>query len=202
MSENIILIGGSGHAKVVIDCIRAAGDTPVGILDDGIAPGTKVLNVPVLGATDRWQEFTQHKFIIAIGSNAVRARLAEAMEVRWYTAVHPQAVVSDYATLGQGTVVMPGAVVNAGATVGGHCIVNSRAVVEHDCRLDNFVHISPCAALGGTVTVGSGSWIGIGAAVKNNTAVCSGCVIGADAAVVKDITQPGTYAGVPARKIK
>jgi len=202
MSENIILIGGSGHAKVVIDCIRAAGDTPVGILDDGIAPGTKVLDVPVLGATDRWQEFTQHKFIIAIGSNAVRARLAATMQVRWHTAIHPQAVVSDYATLGQGTVVMPGAVVNAGATVGNHCIVNSRAVVEHDCHLDDFVHISPCAALGGTVTVGSGSWIGIGAAVRNNTAVCSGCVIGAGAAVVKDITQPGIYVGVPAKKIK
>lgn len=202
MSENIILIGGSGHAKVVIDCIRAAGDTPVGILDDGIAPGTKVLDVPVLGATDRWQEFIQYKFIIAIGSNAVRARLAATMQVRWYTAVHPQAVVSDYATLGQGTVVMPGAVINAGATAGNHCIVNSRAVVEHDCRLENFVHISPCAALGGTVCVGAGTHVGIGASVRNNLSLCKDCIIGAGAAVVKDITQPGTYAGVPAKKIK
>lgn len=202
MSENIILIGGSGHAKVVIDCIRAAGDTPVGILDDGIAPGTKVLDVPVLGATDRWQEFTQHKFIIAIGSNAVRARLAATMQVRWHTAVHPQAAVSDYATLGHGTVVMPGAVINAGATVGNHCIVNTCAVVEHDCQLEDFVHISPCAALGGTVCVGAGTHVGIGASVRNNLSLCKDSIVGAGAAVVKDITQPGTYVGVPAKKIK
>ena len=202
MFEKVILIGGSGHAKVVIDCIRAAGDAPMGILDDGIAPGTKVLDVPVLGPTDRWQEFTQYKFIIAIGSNAVRARLAATMQVSWHTAVHPQAVVSDYATLGQGTVVMPGAVINAGAAVGDHCIINTRAVVEHDCRLDDFVHISPCAALGGTVSVGAGTHLGIGASVRNNLSLCKDCVIGAGATVVKDITQPGTYAGVPARKIK
>lgn len=202
MSEKVILIGGSGHAKVVIDCIRAAGDTPVGILDDGLAPGTQVLGVPVLGSTDKWQDFTQYCFLIAIGSNAVRKKFARTLEVRWHTAVHPSAVVSDYASLGQGTVVMAGAVINADARVGEHCIVNTGAVVEHDCRLEDFVHIAPKAALGGNVTLGIGSWIGIGAAVKNNTAVCSRCVIGAGAAVVKDITQPGTYVGVPAKKTK
>ena len=201
MSEKVMLIGGSGHAKVVIDCIRSAGDTPVGILDDGLAVGTRVLDVPVLGTTDGWKDYAGCSFVIAIGSNAVRRRLAKTVQARWYSAIHPKAVVSEYASLGQGTVVMPGAVINAGARVGDHCIVNTCAVVEHDCYLEDFVHVSPKAALGGTVTVGNGSWIGIGAAVRNNLEICGGCVIGAGAAVVKNITQPGTYVGVPAKQI-
>ena len=202
MSDAYILIGGSGHAKVIMDCIRASGGEIAGILDDGLAVGTQVLGVPVLGTTEEYEAYLPHPFVIAIGSNAVRRRIAERMDVRWGTVVHPSAVVSPYASLGAGTVVMPGAVVNAGAAVGNHCIINSGAVVEHDNHLADFVHISPNAALGGTVTVGAETHIGIGACVRNNINICGGCTIGAGSAVVKDITEPGVYAGVPARKLK
>lgn len=187
---------------MVIDCIRAAGDKPIGILDDNIAVGTSISEVPVLGKIDRWQEYAQNAFIIAIGNNETRVKIAEQLPVQWYRAVHPRAVVSAYAVLGQGTVVMPGAVINAGACVGNHCIINTCAVVEHDCVLEDYVHISPNAALGGTVTVGAKSHIGIGTSVRNNVAICDGCVIGAGAVVVKDILELGTYVGVPAKKIK
>ena len=202
MSDAYILIGGSGHAKVIMDCIRASGGEIAGILDDGLAAGSQVLGVPVLGKTAEYEAYLSHPFVIAIGSNPVRRRIAERMTVRWGTVVHPSAVVSPHAILGAGTVVMPGAVVNAGAVVGNHCIINSGAVVEHDNTLADFVHISPNAALGGTVTVGAESHIGIGACVRNNVNICGGCTIGAGAAVVKNITEPGVYAGVPARKIK
>lgn len=200
MDKGVVIIGGGGHAKVIIDCIRAAGDRPVGILDDKLAAGTAVLDVPVLGKVDRWQEYGENAFVIAIGNNEVRARIAGQLPVRWYRAVHPRAVVSGFAAVGEGTVVMAGAVINAGARVGSHCIVNTCAVVEHDCRLEDFVHISPNAALGGTVTVGAGTHIGIGAAVRNNISLCGDCVVGAGAVVVKNITEPGTYVGVPAKK--
>lgn len=202
MSESIILIGGSGHAKVIIDCIRASGDEVFGILDDGIAAGTAVLGVCVLGKTADNEQYTDHPFLIAIGNNAVRRKIAEKLHVRWATVVHPTAVVSPYASIGEGAVVMPRAVINAGAKVGNHCIINTGAVVEHDNVLGDFVHISPNAALGGTVTVGEGTHIGICACVRNNINICGGCTVGAGAAVVKDITVPGTYAGVPAGRIK
>lgn len=202
MPEAVILIGGGGHAKVIIDCIRAAGDQVAGILDDGLAPGTLVLDVPVLGKTAEFEHYRSHPFLIAIGNNAVRRKLAQRMDVKWHTAIHPSAVVSSYAAIGAGTVVMPRAVVNAGALVGGHCIVNTGAIVEHDNRLGDFVHVSPGAALGGTVSLGEATHVGIGAAVKNNVSICGGCLIGAGAAVVRDITEPGTYVGVPARKLK
>lgn len=202
MSESYILIGGSGHAKVIMDCICASGGEVAGILDDGIEAGTKVLDVPVLGKSSDYEAYKEHKFVIAIGNNAVRARIVQRLNVEWGTVIHPSAVVSPHAVIGAGTVVMPGAVINAGAVVGNHCIINTGAVVEHDNRLADFVHISPKAALGGTVSVGEGTHVGIGACVRNNVSICGGCTIGAGAAVVKNITEPGTYVGVPARKMR
>lgn len=202
MSNSVILIGGGGHAKVIIDCVRAAGAQAAGILDDGLAAGTTVLDVPVLGATADYTRFPNHRFLIAIGNNAVRRRIAGALPVQWYTAIHPTATVSPWAAIGPGTVVMPGAVINAGAQVGRHCIINTGAIVEHDNVLSDFVHLSPRAALGGTVTVGPETHIGIGATAKNNIQICGGCVIGAGAVVVRDIDCPGTYVGVPARRLQ
>lgn len=202
MSESYILIGGSGHAKVIIDCIRASGGEIAGILDDGIEAGTRVLDAVVLGKIAGYKAYNTHKFVIAIGNNAVRRRIAQGMDVSWGTVIHPTAVISAYASIGVGTVVMPGAVINAGAAVGNHCIVNTGAVVEHDNVLGDFVHISPNAALGGTVTVGEESHVGIGACVRNNIKICDGCTVGAGAVVVKNITEPGIYVGVPAEKIK
>lgn len=202
MSESIILIGGSGHARVIIDCVRASGGEIFGILDDGLAAGTVVLDVPVLGKTTDYEKYTDHPFLIAIGSNAVRRKIAEKLNVRWGAVTHPSAVVSPYASIGEGTVIMPRAVINAGAVVGRHCIINTGAIVEHDNRLGDYVHISPNAALGGTVTVEEATHIGIGACIRNNIHICGGCTIGAGAAVVKNITEPGIYAGIPAGRIK
>ena len=202
MSEQVIVIGGSGHARSVIDCIRSSGAAVVGILDDALEIGSHVLGVPVLGSVSDHPQYKTCSFIIAIGNNAVRHRLAQSMNVRWYTAVHRRAAVSEYASLGEGTVVMANASVNACAEVGRHCIINTGAVVEHDNRLADYVHISPNAALGGTVKVGEETHVGIGACVRNNTGICGGCIIGAGAAVVKDINTPGIYVGIPARRME
>lgn len=199
MSEQVIVIGGGGHAKVVIDCIQASGDEVVGILDDALAVGSTVLDIPVLGKTADCQMYSDKKFLIAVGSNAVRRRLSEKMKVKWYTAVHPRAVVSQYAQIGAGCVVMPNAVINAGTVVGAHCIINTGAIVEHDNRIADYVHISPAAALAGKVSVGAETHIGIGASVRNNIQICGSCVIGAGAVVVKNITECGVYVGVPAQ---
>lgn len=200
MSEQVIVIGGGGHAKVVIDCIQSAGDIVEGILDDNLPIGEKVIGISVLGKTEDYVRYTENKFVIAIGNNEARHRIADTLPVNWYTAIHPRAAVSRYANIGYGSVVMANAVVNAGAFVGAHCIINTGAIVEHDNRLFDYVHISPGVSLGGTVTVGEGTHVGIGAAVKNNIEICGGCTIGAGAVVVKNITECGTYVGIPAHK--
>lgn len=138
MSDSVILIGGGGHSKVVIDCIQASGGQAVGILDDGIAVGTSVLGVPVLGKIEDYTKYLQHQFLIAIGNNSIRRRISQQLQVKWYTAIHPSAVVSPHARIGVGTVVMPRAVINAGAIIGSHCIVNTGVIVEHDNRIADY----------------------------------------------------------------
>lgn len=204
MQNKVILIGGGGHAKVVAECVRSCGGIIAGILDDGLMQGTTILDMEVLGKTADFMKYRDTcSFLIAIGNNAVRKKIAAQMEpyVNWFTAIHKTAVVSAYAQLGAGTVVMPGAVINAGAVTGTHCIVNTCSVVEHDNILGDFVHISPSAALGGTVAVGELTHIGIGSVVRNNIQICSECVVGAGAVVVKNLEEAGIYVGIPAEKI-
>ena len=201
MCKEVIVIGGGGHAKVVIDCIQSAGDRVLGVLDDGLAPGTEILGIPVLGGVEACRNYPDCWFVIAIGGNAVRKAIDAKLSVKWYTAIHPSAVVSKYATVGEGSMILANAVVNPCATVGRHCIINTAAIVEHDNKIADFVHLSPRSALAGNVTVGELTQVGIGAAVRQNISICGGCIIGAGAVVVKDICQEGIYAGVPAKKL-
>ena len=196
MCERVIIIGAGGQSKVVADLVRACGDTVVGFLDDSAAGSH------ILGKVADAENYPGCRFLIAVGDNAARKRLADSLDLPWHTAVHPTAFVSPSASIGEGTVVMPLAVIHTDASVGRHCIVNSGAVVEHDNVLADFSHVSPGSALAGRVFVGECTQIGVGASVKNNVSICGGCTIGAGAAVVKDIDLPGVYAGVPARRIK
>lgn len=201
--KDVIIIGAGGHAKVIADIVGCRGDRLLGFLDDG-ACKNEVAGYPVMGKIESYVNYPQAEFVIGIGNAAARRRIAGELEgVRWYTAIHPAAVVSSMdVTVGAGTVVMANAVIGPGAVIGAHCIVNTAAVVEHDNRIGDFAHISVGAKLAGTVSVGEETWVGIGAAVSNNVSICGGCMIGAGAVVVKAITEPGTYVGVPARRIK
>ncbi|WP_281725749.1 acetyltransferase [Lachnoclostridium phocaeense] len=198
--QQVIIIGASGHGKVVADTILQSGDRVRGFLDDNPELGESFIGFPVLGTVDQFVDYPDTKFVVAIGNAKIRENIVEKLAgVSWYTAIHPRAVISFLDTsIGEGTVVMADAVINAGAKIGNHCIINTGAVVEHDNRIEDFAHISVGAKLAGTVHVGKGTWIGIGATVKNNVEICEECMIGAGAVVVKNILSKGVYVGVPA----
>lgn len=201
MNPEIIIIGAGGHGRVIADIVKSAGDTVLGFLDDGIADSN--IYGRILGTVSDCVKFKDKLFIIAIGNNEVRKSIfLKYPDLNYYTAIHPSAIISDFAIIGRGTCVMPGAVIAAGAKVGAHCIVNTNAVIEHDCTLEDFVHVSPAAALCGTVSVGEGTHIGAGAVVINNIRIAPHSVIGAGAAVIRNADSPGTYVGVPARRHK
>lgn len=202
MATEVILVGAGGHSKVIADVILQCGDTVLGFLDD-CADKKEQMGFPVLGPVCAWRQYADRAaFLVAIGSNHARKVLSEQMKVRWYTAIHPSASIAREVKIGEGTAIMAQAVVNPGTEIGKHCIVNSGAVVEHDNQIAEYVHISPNATLCGTVTIGTGTHIGAGATIKNNCSVCAGVVIGAGGVVVNNIEQPGTYVGVPVRRIK
>lgn len=203
MAENVIIIGASGHGKVIADIVRCCGDRVLGFLDDR-QDLQQVLDMPVLGAVADYVRYPDAAFIIAIGNGQIRCRIAQQLrDVRWYTAIHPTAVVSAMdVQIGSGTAIMAGALINPGTHIGSHCIVNTGAVVDHDSTVMDYAHISVGAKLAGGVVIGRNTWVGIGAAVSQYLSVCGDCMIGAGAVVVKNIEEPGTYVGVPARKIK
>lgn len=200
---DVIIIGAGGHAKVIADIVLCQGHNVLGFLDDR-PDAAGAYGIPVLGRVADYTRYLHARFLIGIGSAAVRQKLARQLQgVQWHTAIHPTAVVSRLGvTVGEGTVVMANAVINPGARIGDHCIINSAAVVEHDNDIGSFVHISVGARTAGTVTIGDGTWVGIGAAVSNGLTVCGGCMIGAGAVVVKNIDVPGTWVGVPARRME
>lgn len=204
MSKEIVIIGASGHGKVIADIVASSGNIVKGFLDDDNDIQEKeIIGFPVLGKIADYVNYKECEFVIAIGNPIVRKSIAESLDVKWHTAIHPRAVVSKLdTTIGEGTVIMANAVVNPSAKIGKHCIINTGAIVEHDNVLCDFVHISPNATLAGSVTVGECTHIGAGASTKQVLSITNNCVIGAGASVVKDITESGTYVGVPARKIK
>ncbi len=201
MNRKVVLIGAGGQGKVVADIVRSSGDEVLGFLDD-TTELKQFIGLPVLGGSYDYKDFKDAEFVITVGNAAARERIAGMLtDVKWYTAIHPTAVISETDTkIGCGTVVMANAVINSGAHIGNHCIVNTGAIIEHDNELCDFVHASVGVKLGGTVCVGKGTWIGIGTTVNNNVKICGNCMIGAGAVVIKDINEPGTYIGVPVRK--
>ena len=197
--NRLIIIGAGGHGKVIADAALKNGYANICYIDDH-ATGD-VMGFPIIGTSADIERLNDGStdFIIGIGNNAIRKTVAEKYNVNWVSIVHPSAQIAFNAEIGKGTVVMANAVVNACATVGEHCIINTGAIVEHDNVIGNYAHISPGVALGGTVRIGSLTHVGIGATVKNNVDICPDCIIGAGAVVVRNITESGTYVGVPIR---
>lgn len=209
----IIGLGAGGHAKVVIDALRLAGGCElVGLLDaDRELWGTRVLDVPVLGGDDLlerlYAEGIRHAFIGvgAIGDTAPRRRIYEEIRRRGFDMVrviHPRAVISPSADLGDGPTVLAGAVINAASRIGDNVIVNTGTIIEHDCVVGHHVHMATGARLAGGVMVGDGTHIGVGASVRQGVRIGRDAIVGAGAVVVDDVADGVVVAGVPARPLR
>lgn len=201
--NRLIILGASGHGKVVADIAFKCGYHEIAFLDDN-EKMRECAGLPVLGPCNTVPGYNDGgtDFIVAIGNPHIREQLLKSLDsLPIASLVHPDAVVSRRVKIGKGTVVMAGAVLNSDTVIGEGCIVNTGATVDHDNMIGDYVHVSVGAHTAGTVSVGHGTWLGIGSVVSNNISVCPNCMIGAGAVVVSDITSPGTYVGVPAKPI-
>lgn len=205
--KRLAILGASGHGKVVADTAECCGWQAVEFFDDAWPELQKNGVWPVVGDTAalmrRLADFDG--VLVAIGSN--RIRHTKLLELRaagacLVTLVHPSATVSRYAVIGEGAVVFAGVVVNAEARINLGGILNTGCSIDHDCLLGDAVHISPGARLAGGVQVGDLSWIGIGASVRQLVRIGERVMIGAGSAVVSDISNDVTVAGVPAKRMR
>jgi len=203
--KNLILLGGGGHCKSVIEVAESAGYTILGILDRPEEVGKDVLAYKVIGVDDDIPQYVDKaEFIITVGfikNPALRIKLYNKVKEaggKLATVVASTARVSKYATLGEGTVVMHKAFVNAGAQIGNNAILNTFTNIEHDAVIGDQCHISTGTMVNGDCKVGQNVFVGSQSVLANGIEVGDDIIIGAGSVVRKSINQKGIYAGNPA----
>ena len=187
---NTYLFGASGHGKVVKEILNANDVKVEAFIDDNLnvneCAGCKVLH--------EYGSLTP--VIVCIGVNRIRKIVVEKLKAKaqangteliFTTAIHPTAVVSPSAKIGEGTVVMAGAVINADAVIGRHCIINTGATIDHDCLIEDYCHIAPGVNVSGATHIGLGTWVGVGSCIIQCLTIGQNCMIGAGSVVVNNI---------------
>lgn len=210
MSKQLLILGASGHGKVVLEAASLSSWDVLGFADDDAKKlGQELCGHRVIccGLKERVQlaRDSGASIVVAVGHNETRRQLYEELckeGVPVATVIHPAATIAASATIGPGSVVFAGVVVNADTRVGKNVILNTGVTVDHDNVIGDHVHISPGAHLGGTVLVGDETHIGIGATVSNNLSIGARTIVGAGAVVVRDIPADVLAFGCPAKVIR
>ena len=209
--KKIILIGGGGHSKVIIDIIRSNNEFEIVGITEKSSKLSKVSDIPILGDDSILKELfhkgVEYAFLcIGISKDIyLRNRLYEKIKNIGFkipTLIHRQAIVSPYAKIGQGTCVMAGAIINSHAQIGVNSVINTGSIIEHDCIVGDNTFISPGAILAGNVIVKNNSFIGMGSKIIEGKTIGNNVTIGAGAVVIDDIPDNCTAVGVPAKVIK
>lgn len=210
MKENIILVGGGGHCKSCIDVIESENKYNIaGIIDIPEKVDNRVLNYSVI-SSDRdiptlVSKYTN--FLITIGSIknlSLRFKLYNRIKNlggQLPTIISPRSYISDYALVGDGSIIMHDVIINPGSVIGVNCIINSKALIEHDVIIDNNCHISTNATINGSVNIGKNNFVGSNTCIKQNIRICSETIIGMGSVIKQNIKIKGTYVGNPAKKI-
>ena len=208
----VIVIGGGGHAKVVIDALLRGEHKVVGVLEkDSAHVGKQICGIPVIGTDDDLPLLFAQGVRYAVigighlGHGVFRNQIALHLHNHGFqlaTVIHPSAIISSDVQIGAGTVVCAGAVINPGVNIGENCIINTCAVVEHDVKVGNNVHIAPNAAISGGTIIGDNVFIGMGSNIIQGLHLYDECIVGACSVVIQDVEAGETVIGIPAKRIK
>ena len=210
--ENIIIVGSSGHAKVIIDIIEKEGKYKIiGLLDAFKKPGMVSFGYQIIGKEENLptliKKYSVIGGIIAIGDNWVRNQVCQKIRIIipdffFIRAIHPSAILARNVNIGQGTVLMAGVIVNSDTQIGDFCILNTNSSIDHDSKMEDFSSLAPNSTAGGNVSIGAFSAISLGANIIHKISIGEHTVIGAGATVLKDIDSYSVAYGTPARVIR
>lgn len=204
--QKIILVGYSGHALVVNDCLSDEQEITgyFDLKENKLNP----LGINYLG-NENAIDFKKNNYSAAlfpsVGSNSLRKSVCNLIDTNGLEEtliIHPSAIVSTSSLIGRSTLVGPGAIINAYAKIGRGVIINSGAIIEHETNVGDYTHIAPGATLAGNVQIGNEAFIGANAVCKQGIKIGNRTIIGAGSVVICDVPDNETWAGNPARKIK
>ena len=197
------LYGASGHAKVILDILKACDIKMEGLIDDNPSVN-ELMGFPVFH-----NRLDLHPVIVSIGNCKIRRlvveKIAQTLNATPFdaavfgTAIHPSAIISESAHIGVGTVVIQGAIIQTCAQIGRHCIVNTGAKIDHECVIGDYVHIDSGTTLSNNVTVGNDTWIGTGSIITQGIHIGNNVVVNAGSVVDKDIPDGCTAYGNPCK---
>ena len=211
--DSLILIGGGGHAKQIIEIITARRSYRiVGITDNDPAKRKMlVAGIPIIGndkiLNNYFKKGIKRAFVSLGSTDATGARITLYKMIKeigftLINVVHSSAIISPSVTMGTGNALLAGSIINPHTSIGNNCIINTGTIVEHDCIIEDHVHIATGAKLAGGVTVQEGSHLGIGTLVKQGVTIGRQVIVGAGALVLEDIPDRVVCAGIPAKIIK
>ncbi|MEM7376850.1 MAG: acetyltransferase [Pseudomonadota bacterium] len=197
-------MGAGGIAVVAIDVLVDMGKKIDFCIDDNDTiqslQGVDVVSSKSFHPAKNYKSAPE--LLVCVGDCAARKRLARAYVGPFGKAIHPTAIISNSARIGEGSMVFHGAILQANALLGKHVIINTGASVDHDCKVGNFVHIGPHSTLCGLVTIEDGAYLGAAVTVLPGVRIGASAIIGAGAVVIEDVPPKSTYVGVPARRVE
>ena len=204
--KNLIIVGAGGFAKSVLDSVDHMNFHMVGYIDDIKPKGVDHQGFPVLGKSiDCVESPESYVYFVAIGNNAKRKTWFDKLKERNLSLINvidKTALVSQYATIGEGCFIGKLAILNHGSSVGDNCVINTRALVEHGCHIWNHVNVSTNATLNGDVICEDGSFVGSGTVVNGQITIGKWALVGSGAVVIRDVLSHSTVVGVPAKAIE
>lgn len=196
-SKKLVLLGGGGHCKSVLDAIIRNGEYEDIVITDPIIPvGTRILNASVVGSDEMipvlFRDGYHHAFVTVggIGNSKIRKKLstfAESVGFEFPVIADPSAQISKSVTIGGGTFIGKNAVINAYSYIGNHCIINTGSIIEHECEIGDYSHISVGTILCGDCRVGTKSFIGAGSTVIQGIDIGHNVIVGANSTVLADV---------------
>ena len=210
--QKVIIVGSSGHSKVIIDIFEKENKYQiVGLLDAFRKIGEETLGYKVIGKEDNLPDLLSKnpncKIFIAIGDNWIRKKVMDKIveivpNIDFATTIHPSAQIGKNVQIGNGTAIMAGAIINSATTIGDFTIINTKASIDHDCIMLNFSSLAPNVTTGGSVSIGEFSAISIGATIKHGISIGKHSVIGAGALLMKNCGDNLIMYGIPAKEIR
>lgn len=197
----MILYGARGQAKVIYDLILSNNQLLEYLVDDQ-PPESFPHHLEIFLPTK--ELLLNKKVIIAVGDNKIREKIYHEIKAwcMFETMEHHSAYVSRFVEIGQGTVIMPKVCINAEVKIGMHCIINTASVIEHESVIEDFVHISPNAALAGNILIKKGAHIGLGASIIQGVTVGENAIVGAGTVVLTDVPDYAVVVGNPGRIVR
>lgn len=206
MKRKLILIGGGGHCRSVLQGMRRMNVPVAGIIDVPEKVGTEVLGISVMGTdSDLSNYINDYQAMVTVGStkdNSIRKQLYDRLVSMGFdiaSFISDSSKISADVVINRGSVVLDSSLINTGTMVGENCIINTGAIIDHDCKIGDHVHIAPGVVMSGGVQVGDMAFVGVGAVVKDGVKIGNNAVVAAGAVVVSDVPNSVTVMGCPAK---